>query len=297
MSRPELRLPAPPPPGWYRDPSGAPDTARWWNGAAWTDHVYPLPAAPSAKATAGVTPGADADAQAPTIPLRAVWWAFGGFVAGEIAGSIMAAVAAVATGTPSSQLTTSAPLTLIGEFGLWAGMLTACVVVSRRYATGSLKRDLLLRFRTVDLAIGALAAFAAFLVDLVVGAIFLHTRFHGSNTQLLTGQRHDRAGFVVVTLIVAIGAPFFEELFFRGLLRRALASRLGPAVAVVAQAGLFGLAHFEPGNGLGNVSVIVAIAGVGLVLGFTVRQTGRLGSSMVGHGLFNLVVAVLAVTH
>ncbi len=42
-------------PGWYRDHTdpadqGAPDIGRlrWWEGSAWTDHVYILPAAPTA---------------------------------------------------------------------------------------------------------------------------------------------------------------------------------------------------------------------------------------------------------
>jgi hypothetical protein len=42
---------APSEPGWYRDHAdqGAPDIGRlrWWEGSAWTDHVYVLPAAPA----------------------------------------------------------------------------------------------------------------------------------------------------------------------------------------------------------------------------------------------------------
>jgi hypothetical protein len=34
----------PPPSGWYADPWGGP-TQRWWNGATWTGHVRPDPAA------------------------------------------------------------------------------------------------------------------------------------------------------------------------------------------------------------------------------------------------------------
>jgi diguanylate cyclase (GGDEF)-like protein/PAS domain S-box-containing protein len=38
-----------PVPGWYVDPSGAPDRRRWWDGHGWTEHV--APAAPSGRAT------------------------------------------------------------------------------------------------------------------------------------------------------------------------------------------------------------------------------------------------------
>ncbi|MGH9095111.1 MAG: lysostaphin resistance A-like protein, partial [Acidimicrobiales bacterium] len=123
-----------------------------------------------------------------------------------------------------------------------------------------------------------------------------HTSLHGTNTQIITGQRNNHAGFAVVAVIAAVGAPFFEELFFRGLLRTALAARLGAVGAVFAQAALFGLSHYQPTNGLGNVQVVVAIAAVGLVLGFTAHITRRLGAGMIGHCLFNLVAVIAILT-
>jgi hypothetical protein len=36
-----MTAPSPPPPGWYADPDGAPGTARWWNGGAWSDVTTP----------------------------------------------------------------------------------------------------------------------------------------------------------------------------------------------------------------------------------------------------------------
>ena len=231
-----------------------------------------------------------------TIPARAVWWGLLGFVVGELLGGILATGAALAAGTPLSHTTDSPLVTLAGEIGLWGGLLGACILVSRRYGTRSLRRDYRLLVRPVDLGIGALVALAALVVDSVVGGVFLHSRFQGTNTQLLTGQRHNGAGFVVVTLIAAVGAPFFEELFFRGLLRTALRARLGPVGAIGVQAVLFGLAHFDGSTGWGNVSVVVAITGVGLILGYTAERSGRLGPGMIGHGLFNLVVAILTLT-
>lgn len=231
----------------------------------------------------------------PRLPLQALWWAAVGFVAGELAGGLLAAVAATALGVSAANITTSAPILLIGEVGLWAGMIGACLVVSRRYGTGSFRRDLTFGFRPVDVVYGILAAIGALIVDAVVSGAFLHTRFHGTNTQLITGQKAGSAGLVVVTLIVAVGAPFFEELFFRGVVRLALASRMRPALAVVGQAVLFGLAHYQSGAGWGNVSVIIGISGIGLVLGITAQRSGRLGAGMIGHGLFNLTVALLVI--
>jgi membrane protease YdiL (CAAX protease family) len=301
----------PPPPGWYPDPAGAERAERRWDGQQWSGDVR-LPAAavgrPGGGAGAALGPagppgqsGAPAAASAGVgsaapgtvgagparIPVRAVWWALLGLLVGELVGSIVAGLVSMGTGS-----VTGAVPTLFGELGLWAGMLGSCLYVSRRYGSGSLVRDFALRIRPVDLLFGTGAGLVGLVVSDVVGAGFAGSRFAGSNTQILTGQKGNGAGFVIVTLIVALGAPMFEELFFRGLIRTALASRLGPTGAVWAQAGLFGLAHYEPGSGLGNISVMVAIGCFGVVLGYTAKLTGRLGGGMVAHSLFNTLAAI-----
>jgi hypothetical protein len=44
--------------GWYSDPSGVPGQLRWWDGARWTDHVTPDPAAvPAAAGAPGAADG------------------------------------------------------------------------------------------------------------------------------------------------------------------------------------------------------------------------------------------------
>ena len=81
-------------------------------------------------------------------------------------------------------------------------------------------------------------------------------------------------------LIVVIGAPFVEELIYRGLLQGALVRRLNDAVAVVAVAAFFALIHFRwvefPG-----------CSSFGLVLGVCALRTGRLGMGIVAHMAFN----------
>lgn len=201
------------------------------------------------------------------------------------------AIAAAVTGA-----STGAGITLIGEVGIWGGMLGACLLVSRKYGTGSLRRDFLLRFRPVDLAWGPLATVAGLVVTALVSQAFTGTRLAGSNTQIISGSGHTTVGAVLITIIVSAGAPVFEELFFRGLVRTALAARLGPLGAVGAQAVLFGLAHLNPVTGLGNVEVVVVIAAFGAVLGMVAHLTGRLAPGMIGHGLYNLLVTVVLFT-
>lgn len=191
---------------------------------------------------------------------------------------------------------TSATADLLGEVGLWVAMLVTAMFVSRQYGSASLRRDYGLRVKGRDLLWGVLAATGALAVAQGVILVFAHSRFAGSNDQVLTQQKGDEVGLVVVALVVAVGAPFFEELFFRGFLRIALQSHFGPHGAVWLQAIFFGFAHFgEAGTTLGNVSVVVAMVAVGVVLGYTAKFTGRLGAGMVAHCLFNLVAVASVV--
>ena len=221
----------------------------------------------------------------PALPLRAAWLGLFGVGFALVASGILATIGSVLV--PGS----SAIQTLFGEFGIWVGFGGASVAASRRFGTGSLVEDFGWQVRSSDVGFGALAAIACILTASLIGEAFAGSRFAGSNTSLITNQKGNTAGVAVVTLIAAIGAPVFEELFFRGLLRLSLASRLGVG-AIWVQAGLFGLAHFQPSLGLGNVSVIIAIAGLGVVLGYTAQLTHRLGADTIAHGLFNLVVTL-----
>ena len=235
----------------------------------------------------GGGPGTGANDQ-PVLPAHAAWWGAVGGLVGIVLGGIGAAIGQAVTGS-----STSALADLLGEVGLWTAMFATVVLVSRRYGTGSLRRDYGLAFKRMDPVWGICAWVAALLASGLVLEVFSGTKFAGTNDQILTQQKGHEAGVVVVSLIVALGAPFFEELFFRGFLRTALQARFGPHGAVWLQAVFFGLAHTgEAGSALGNVSVVLAMFLVGVVLGYTAKLTGRLGAGMIAHGLFNLVAVV-----
>jgi membrane protease YdiL (CAAX protease family) len=268
-----------PPPGWYPDPSGQPAT-RWWDGRAWTPSL--LPHAPP---TVGPDVAPEQGPAPPALPARAAWLGLAGVLVGFVLGGVFQVIGSVIF--PGS---TAADI-LLSEIGLWCGLGGTCVVASRRYGTGSLVGDFGWRIRAVDLAWGPLAALACIFTAGFIGAAFQGTRFSGSNTNIITSQRGNTFGVAVVTVIAAIGAPVFEELFFRGFLRVSLGSRLGVG-AVWAQAVLFGFAHYQFGLGLGNVSVVTATAGIGVVLGYTAHLARRLGPGMIAHGLFNLLVTI-----
>jgi hypothetical protein len=189
-------------------------------------------------------------------------------------------------------------LGLLLYYGAIYGVLfTACSRFSRRHGTGSLTADygLDLRWRDSYRGLGVLLL-ANIVTSIAIGAFAHQPRFQGSNTQALTHFR-DSASIYAGLALVAIGAaPFFEELFFRGLLLRGLLGRTSVGVAVVIQASVFGLAHYDPYTGTHNVGVIVAVGATGLVLGWSAVYFHRLGPGMVAHGLRNLgaVLAVLS---
>lgn len=267
--------------GWGVTPPPLEELPPWPTGPASAPEGPVGPAEPSRDGTAEL-------GRRRALPSRAAWWALPGALAALGLSSV-----GVGIGEALTKSTTSGVTDLLGEAGLWAGMFGTVTVVSRRYGTGSLRRDYGLGFGAKDVLWALAALVAALVVSEVVVNAFAGTRFAGSNTQILTQQKGHEAGLVIVSLVVALGAPFFEELFFRGYLRTALQQRFGTHGAVWLQACLFGLAHFgETSKLAGNVSVVLAMALVGVVLGYTARLAGRLGPGMLAHCMFNVLAVV-----
>ncbi|MGH3371402.1 MAG: lysostaphin resistance A-like protein [Nocardioidaceae bacterium] len=99
------------------------------------------------------------------------------------------------------------------------------------------------------------------------------------------------AGFGIVWLVLAVVviAPVIEEVFFRGLVLRALERRFGTGWALTGSTVLFTVTHFQ-------VIEAPALALVGATAGWLAIRHGRLGPSIFLHAGFNgwTVVALLA---
>ena len=100
---------------------------------------------------------------------------------------------------------------------------------------------------------------------------------------------------MAIFVATVFGAPFFEEIFFRGVILRALARLfgnwgrwVGPGLAIVISGVLFGLAHAESLQLLG-------LAVFGVILGMVSYRTGRLGMNMVAHAAFNGIALIAVV--
>lgn len=87
-------------------------------------------------------------------------------------------------------------------------------------------------------------------------------------------------GVLLLVLIVCVGAPIAEELFYRGLLLRAVEKRFSLAAGAVAATVVFGVAHFQ---GI-QLPALLAFGAVATAL---VVRTGRLGPAILCHAGFN----------
>jgi hypothetical protein len=204
---------------------------------------------------------------------RAVGWA---------AGELGAGVEPVAP--------TVLPLTLVAllQVPLWLG-LAGAPLVAVRVRGARLLEDFRWTMRPVDIPIGLATGIATQLVavPLLYAPIFwiLGRRDVSAEARSLT-DRASGAGVLVLALVVVVGAPVIEELFFRGLLLRGLDRRMGPTPALVLSAVIFALVHFQPLQ-------FPALVLFGLVAGLLVRRTDRLGTAVWAHVGFNLTTVVV----
>lgn len=184
---------------------------------------------------------------------------------------------------------------LVSSLGLWAGLIAAVVIVSRRRGTGSIVRDFGFRIRWSDLGFGLAGAIVGRIVAgiAIVPLPLLDPDFgEGNDRSVLEGATVDARSWLVLVLVVCVGAPLVEELFFRGLLQSRLVGRLGLVTGIVVASLLFGAAHLIAWDGPLTAVHAWAVAAGGLALGATYHYSRRLGAAIVAHALFNAVALV-----
>jgi membrane protease YdiL (CAAX protease family) len=181
------------------------------------------------------------------------------------------------------------------------------VIVSFTRGQRSLVKDFGLSFRWIDLPLGfGIAVVARILsaIFVLVATGFTGTLPEGGNVQL----GDDKLWAVLYgVLIGSLLAPLVEELFFRGLVLRAVRNAVlrGPGrlrqqpaasdvqkwaagIAALASAGLFAALHY---NGAFDPTLIIALTlstfAFGLINAFVTLRTGRMGAAIIAHVFFN----------
>ncbi len=103
----------------------------------------------------------------------------------------------------------------------------------------------------------------------------------------------DSPALLAIMIVLAIGtAPISEELIFRAGLFRYFRTRMPRWVALLVPAVIFASLHvnWQTFDGLASVGPLVMLA---VVFSLAYERTGRIGTSMVAHALFNLNTILL----
>ncbi len=93
-------------------------------------------------------------------------------------------------------------------------------------------------------------------------------------------------GFLITALIIAIFAPFYEEIIFRGIILNSVSKKIGFKSANVFQAILFALIHF-------NLPLFLFYFTFGIVTGVLSKRTNGLVAGMVFHFVNNFIVVII----
>jgi hypothetical protein len=218
-----------------------------------------------------------------------VTWGIGDAVAGVLLSltlSILVAVAAVAIiGQDGLE---DLPLwgTALLQVPLWVALLGVPLAATHLKGRRSLRLDFGLAMRWSDIPVGlglglGLQVVLGILINELYPRVGLDVDRVGESAEALAAEATNGFGVALVMLIAVVGAPLFEELFYRGLFLRAVQRRFGDVAGVVAPALVFGLVHFQ----LFDLPALVLF---GVAMGVVTLRVGRLGVAIWAHVAFNL---------
>jgi membrane protease YdiL (CAAX protease family) len=221
------------------------------------------------------------------------YW-FGAFLLGNIA-SVLAMLLVWRPEQSGDPIPIGA--TAASALGLWTVFFLFLLLLSRGIGSRSMRHDYGLAFTGSDVLVGLpLGVFCQFILVNIVNwplSRVFPDQFSPEEVERRARELSDSAGgawVVVLVAVVVVGAPFIEELVYRGLVQQGLANSLGATRAWLIAAVLFAAIHLQPIEFPG----LLAFA---LVLGWCYRSTSRLGLCIVTHMSFNatglLVVSML----
>jgi membrane protease YdiL (CAAX protease family) len=196
---------------------------------------------------------------------------------------IAAQVLLVGLGTVPEADTIDAPRALLTlAFEALLGLVTLLLAARRGISLRALGLRMPQRWGLWPAAVvGAYAALIAYQL-----ALLLIARFGVDTSDLMEGNTLPVSGevsmvtWIVLGIAVVIVAPVAEELFFRGLIFRALGGLLPMPIAYMISGAVFALFHL-------NLSVIVPFALIGVIFAWAFWNSGSLWTTIGAHATVN----------
>jgi membrane protease YdiL (CAAX protease family) len=180
-------------------------------------------------------------------------------------------------------------LTLAQAF-FFAGMVAWPLVTGRWKAEGWRKAfGFVVSWRALWIGlVGGFATWIAMILLTLITMAVLDQEVDSAGAEAAEAISGNTLPFVLFLLLIAFGAPFVEEIAFRGLVWGAVVKRgWSPWLATVIAGVPFALMHIEPVR-------VAPLLAAGLLLG-TVRQFGGLGAAMLAHAVVNGIGAIAIV--
>ena len=217
------------------------------------------------------------------------WWHVAvGFVVGVVLAAVVGS--ALLSGydvenTDDLPLWTLAPL----QLALWSGLVAAPIYAAAR-AGRSPVEAYRVRWTGREAWTGFGIGIATQLVAVPLLYLPLILIFDELDVSESAEELTDRADALwergLLVLLVAIGAPLIEEVFYRGLLQGLLLRHLAPPLGIGLGAVLFAASHFQ-------VVTFPALVLFGVVAGVLAHRDGHLGRAVWAHIGFNATTVVV----
>lgn len=214
-----------------------------------------------------------------------------GLLVAQLVGAIGAIAVFAAAGYTGEDAFDTAPLAVLflAQSALWAGYLGWTWFTSRSKGNG-LVADFGLRWSPKDAAYGLLIGIGTQLVLVPVLYVPILLVWDDQDVSQVAQDLVDRASSpwdaIVLVVLVGVGAPIVEELFYRGLLLRSLDNRFGSTWALVISSVLFGAIHLQ-------LLQFPALTLFGAIAAWLTLRSRRLGPAIWTHVGFNLTTVVV----
>jgi len=215
-------------------------------------------------------------------------WGIRHVIFGWLLGQVSVILVFIAIKTVNSSIDLEDPsldITAILQSALWVGTLG--IPLWLHFIKGVSWKDFGWGFQKNDIFSGLLIGLGT---QIAAGLLYLPLMLIFDDIDVSEPARElvDKAtgfGVFLLFLVVVVGAPLVEELFFRGLTLKAFEKKMSSRLALVLSSLFFAIAHLQ-------VLQFPALLLFGLVAGYLVKKYDRLGRAVWAHVGFNATTVV-----